>query len=142
MRRVLLAVVIASIVTAWPAQAQVSQDGLAPFVGKYTDTPGLERNNVYITSSSALIMTWHFGTGCAVNPAFPCDPANTPMGNLPGGMATAVLWRAEGGELVGDVLSTNQADWVDTGPIRVMLFSDGKIGVRQNDTVRVFDRVR
>lgn len=142
MRRSLVAALLALTLLTAPVEAQVSDDGLAPFIGKYTDTPGSERFNVYITKSSGVIMTWHFGTGCAVNPAFPCDPSSPSMGNEPGGIATAAIWRIEGSELVGDVLSTNQPDWVAPGPIRVMLLSDGKLGVRQNDTVRIFDRVR
>lgn len=142
MRRWMLGALVALLMVG-PAQvhAQASEDALAPFIGKYTDTPGGERQNVYITTRGGVILTWYFGGVCGVHP-YPCDPPSGTIGNVPGGMATAAIWRIDGSELVGDVLSTTQADWIDTGPIRVLLLSDGKLGLRQNDTVRVFDRVR
>lgn len=141
MRRSLAAVLLALVLLALPAQAQVDEDGLKPFIGKYAEFPGDNRFNVYITSSSGLIVTWYFGPGCMVFP-FPCDPANASIGNLPGGQATAAIWRIEGGELVGSVLSTNQTTVIDSGEIRVIPLSDGKVGLRQGNNIRVLSRER
>lgn len=141
MRRSLVAALIALVLLTVPVQAQVSEDALAPFVGKFTDAAGGGRFNVYITTGSGLIATWYFGSGCMVS-AFPCDPASGSIGNIPGGHATAALWRIEGGELIGDVLSTEQASVMSPGPIRVILLGDGKLGLRQGDNIRVLDRVR
>lgn len=140
MRRSLVAAILVLLLLSWPAQAQVSEDALAPFIGKYGDGTG--RHDAYITKSSGLIMTWYFGTGCAVDPHYPCDPANAQVGNVPGGMATVALWSAENGDLIGTVISTESPGLLDIGPLRVVRVDDQTIEIRQGETRQVFTRVR
>lgn len=143
MRRLLFGVMVA-LVVALPtqAQAQVSPEQLSPIIGKYTETASGGRFNAYVTTTSGLIATWYFGGGCHVNP-FPCDPPNPGgLGNSPGGQAVAALWREDGKEFVGDVISTNQAGVLDTGPIRVRFSLDGQLILIQGEVTRVLDRAR
>lgn len=141
MRRSMAAALMALMMLAPPVEAQVASDALTPYVGKYTETPGGGRFNAYVTTTSGLLATWYFGGGCSVNP-FPCDPSNGSVGNMPGGLATAALWRMQDGELIGDVLSTNQADVVDIGPIRARFTVDSQLILIQGEKTRVLDRVR
>lgn len=142
MRRGLLLALAALVFLAVPAHAQVSEADLTPFVGRYTVSGTGERQHAYISSNSGMILTWYYGTGCHIDPTPPCDYRNpSGPGSSPGGKATAAFWTRDGDSLIGTVLSTNQPDWIAVGPISVMLLSDGKLGVRQNDIIRVFDRV-
>jgi hypothetical protein len=142
-RRLLIALLCAVLLVVQPTTsgAQVPEDALEPFIGKYTDTFGGERFNVYITPKSALIATWYFGSGCHVSP-YPCDPPNAPIGNLPGGKATAVLWRAEDGTLIGDVLSTDQGEFFPGEAVQIRLLVNRGIELRVGEKGWVLDRVR
>lgn len=142
MRRGLLLGLIAMMFLAGPANAQVSEVDLAPFVGSYTDAPGHDRRTIYVTSESGMIARWHYGTGCHIDPKPPCDPPG-PFGFLtPGGLATAALWRREGDQLIGTVLSTNQASYLEAAPVRITLIAPDVIEVRQGERAMTFERVK
>lgn len=141
MPRSLVAALLAVVLLAIPVQAQVPDDALTPFVGKYTDAGGGGRFNVYITPKSALIATWYFGSGCHVSP-YPCDPPAGSIGNVPGGHATAVLWRVSDDTLTGDVLSTEQADFFPGELLTVKPLPNRGIELHVGEKTWTLDRVR
>src|SRR5439155_1395846 len=88
-------------------------------------TDGAERFNVSISANSGLIATGRTGTACTTDRVSACDPIDPQASPMPGGMATAALWRIEhdafGDVIVGDVLSTTDRNAVEIGPIHVRL---------------------
>jgi hypothetical protein len=134
MRQSLLALLGALMLSAAPlsAHAQVADSDLAPFVGSYYGERGTAGFGVAISAKSGLNASWYFEKICSDTNFFPCNPRWTDQSNgaiVPGGQATAALWRAEDGVLIGDLLSSNDPDTTGMrpGPVRVTKLPNGGI---------------
>lgn len=131
MRRSLIAAMLALVVLAWPAHAQLFPTGFPAVEPTTTPAPsapnGLSElvggwsghgRGLTVQGDGRAVYRWRTYSPCDLEPRTPCDGRGE---DFYGGKTSITFSRIEGRTVFGDVTETNDPKYFKLGPIRLEL---------------------